>query len=428
VVEWRSRNVAILSWIFPATGIAVALIALPLAASTPLRLMIGVTALVIGSLIGVATSNSGNRFTTGLAVAAAMPLVLVDDAGGVDFAGVVVVYGAGLAVVWALRLSRGESHVELLPTLVRRLAGYYIYALVYSSMRVGVFAEFDGGWQDLLPFGVALLAWLGVEVGLRALLVLGPRELSRTYLARALLHDLNVFLGLTLTGALFGELHPALNWWALPIALLPYSFAHAAFARFQETKVTYKQTIRALARIPEVSGLGIDGHADRTTEIAAAIAKEMGLGPVQVEHIEFAGLMHDIGRVSLNEPQILKMGYTNDDIARWSAEIIAEAPYLDRVADDVRNQYEPFRRPGEEADPDISIISRVIKVAAAYDWEIYQEGRTPLQALEHLHAGTAYEYDTQVVASLRRLLTTRGVLDPHVGARPQPPTSGHLDS
>jgi HD-GYP domain-containing protein (c-di-GMP phosphodiesterase class II) len=225
-----------------------------------------------------------------------------------------------------------------------------------------------------------------------------------------LIHDLNVFLGLTLTGALFGELYPALKWWALPIALLPYSFAHSAFARFQETKVTYKQTIRALARIPEVSGLGVNGHADRTTEIASSIAKEMGLGPVQVEHTEFAGLMHDIGRVSLNEPQILKMGYTPDDIARWSAEIIAEAPYLDRVAGDVRNQYEPFRRPGEESDPDISVISRIIKVAAAYDWQVYSDGRSPLQALEHLHAGTAYEFDPAVVASLRHILTARGVL------------------
>lgn len=416
MAELRNRTVGILSWMFPVTGLLIALIALPSAAADPVELTIGVTALVVGSLIGVATSNSGNRFTTGLAVAAALPLVLVDRTGGVDFAGVVVVYGIGLGVVWALRLSRGETHRELLPTVVRRLGGYMTYAFVYSSMRVGVFAEFDGGWEDLLPFAAALMAWLAVEVGLRALLVLEPRELSRTYLARALLHDLNVFMGLTLTGALFGELFPPLRWWALPIALLPYSFAHTAFARFQETKTTYKQTIRALARIPEVSGLGIDGHADRTTEVAAAIAKEMGLGPVQVEHIEFAGLMHDIGRVSLNEPQILKMGFTDDDIARWSAEIIAEAPYLDRVANDVRNQYEPFRRPGEDTDPEISIISRVIKVAAAYDWQIHQKGRSPLQALEHLHAGTAYEFDPQVVASLRRLLTTRKVLDPRAAA------------
>ncbi len=410
MASWNRRALVFVSWLFPLTALGLAALAMPNAAADPVEVTVGVTALVLASLIGVATSNSGNRFTTGLAVAAALPLVMTDGGGGVDTAGAIVVYGVGLAIVWALRLSRGEPHSELLPTLVRRLAGYVVFAITYSLARVGVFADFDGGWEDLLPFGAALVAWLAVEVLLRAVIVLGPRELSRTYLARALIHDLNVFLGLTLTGALFGELFPALSWWALPIALLPYSFAHTAFARFQETKVTYKQTIRALARIPEVSGLGIDGHADRTTEIASAIAKEMGLGPVQVEDIEFAGLMHDIGRVSLNEPQILKMGFTDDDIARWSAEIIAEAPYLDRVAGDVRNQYEPFRRPGEETDPEISPVSRIIKVAAAYDWQVHREGRTPLQALEHLHAGTAYEYDPQVVASLRRLLTTRGVL------------------
>ncbi len=410
MADWNERTVAIISWIFPFIAGGVGVLAYGSATSDPLALSVGVTALVIGSLIGVATSNSGNRFTTGLAVAAAMPLVLISSDDGVDLAGTIVVYGVGLAGVWAMRLSRGESHAELLPTMVRRLAGYITYAVVYSSMRVGVFTISDGDWVDLLPFAAALIAWLGVEVLMRALLILGPRELSRTYLARSLLHDLNVFMGLTLTGALFGELYPALKWWALPIALLPYSFAHSAFARFQETKVTYKQTIRALARIPEVSGLGVNGHADRTTEIASSIAKEMGLGPVQVEHVEFAGLMHDIGRVSLNEPQILKMGYTPDDIARWSAEIIAEAPYLDRVAGDVRNQYEPFRRPGEESDPDISTISRIIKVAAAYDWQVYSDGRSPLQALEHLHAGTAYEFDPAVVSSLRHILSARGVI------------------
>jgi HD-GYP domain-containing protein (c-di-GMP phosphodiesterase class II) len=227
-----------------------------------------------------------------------------------------------------------------------------------------------------------------------------------------LLHDLNVFMGLALTGALFGELFGAIGWWALPIALLPYSFAHAAFKRFQETKTTYRQTIRALARIPEVSGLGIDGHADRTTDLATSIAKEMGLGPSQVDDVEYAALMHDIGRVSLSEPQILKMGYTDDDLARWSAEIIAESPYLERVAEQVRHQYESYRKPGEQDDPDISDVSRIIKVSAAYDWRVHRSGMSPLSALEELHAGAAYEFDPEVVASLRRILEARGVLRP----------------
>jgi hypothetical protein len=395
--------------LFPLISGGIGLYCATVATSSVVDLAVAVVALVIGSMVGVATSNSGNKFTTGLAVAAAIPFVL-SGSEGVDLAGSIATYGIGLAIVWVLGFARGEPHAEMLPTLVRRLAGYVTYAAVYSSMRIGVFADLSGGWQDLLPFGIALAAWVAVEVVLRAVFVLGPSELSRTYLARSLIYDLNVFLGLTLTGALFGELFPALGWWALPIALLPYSFAHSAFNRFQKTKATYKQTIRALARIPEVSGLGVDGHADRTTDLASAVAKEMGMGPAQVEDVEYAGLMHDIGRVSLNEPQIIRKGYTDNDIANWSAEIIAESPYLDGIADHVRHQYEAYRKPGELSDPDVSIVSRIIKVAAAYDWQVHQQGLSPLQSLENLHAGAAYEYDPEVVASVRRILETRGVL------------------
>ncbi|HUF16276.1 MAG TPA: HD domain-containing phosphohydrolase [Acidimicrobiia bacterium] len=411
MARWHPRVLATASWLFPIAALTVGIYAASEAGGSAIYLLIAAAALVIGSMFGVATSNTGNRFTMGLAVAAAIPFVF----SGLDMtepAASIASYGTGLTLVWVLRHSRGEAHRELLPIMMRRFGGYLTYAVVYSSMRVGLFAELRGGWEDLFPFAVALAAWLTVEVAIRALVIVGPRELSRTYLARSLLQDLNVFMGLALTGALFGELFPFIQWWALAIALLPYSFAHSAFRRFQETKTTYRQTIRALARIPEVSGLGIDGHADRTTDTATSIAKEMGLGPAQVDDVEYAALMHDIGRVSLSEPQILKMGYTNDDLARWSAEIIAESPYLERVASQVRNQYESYRRPGEQDDPDISIISRVIKVAAAYDWKVHRSGMSPLSALEELHAGAAYEYDPEVVASLRRLLQGRGVLRP----------------
>ena len=411
MANWNPRTVVTLSWLFPVVAAGIGLYGATQAQVSVLAMLAATAALTVLSLMGVATSNSGNRFTTGIAVAAAIPFVF-SVPGGVDLAGTLAVYCVGLAVVWILRFSAGDDHAELLPLMVRRLTGYSAYATVYSSLRVGNFADLSGGLGDLVPFLAAVVAWLGVEVVLRALFVVGPRELSRGYLARAIIQDLNVFVGLVLTGALFGELFEPLGWWAVPIALLPYSLAHSAFKRFQETKVTYKQTIRALARIPEVSGLGVDGHADRTTALATSIAKEMGVGPSTVEHVEFAALMHDIGRVSLNEPQVIRMGYTDDDIARWSAEIIAESPFLEKVAEDVRHQYEPYRRPGVQDDPDVSIVSRIIKVAAAYDWRVHDNGSSPLQALESLHSGAAYDYDPEVVASLRRLLETRGQLNP----------------
>ena len=411
MASWPPRVVAVASWLFPVVAGGVGLFAATRVDGNPLYIVIAAAALLVGSLIGVATSNSGNHFTMGLAVAAAIPFV---------FSGLrlhepsasIAALSLGLTGVWAFRYSRGESHGDLLPVMVRRFGGYVVYALVFYAIQTTIVSGLGGGWEDLFPFAVALLSWLTVEVLIRALLVLGPRELSRSYLARAMIHDLNVFMGLALTGALFGELYGVVEWWALPIALLPYSFAHSAFQRFQATKTTYRQTIRALARIPEVSGLGIDGHADRTTDLATSIAKEMGLGPSQVDDVEYAGLMHDIGRVSLSEPQILKLGYTDDDIARWSAEIIAESPYLERVAEQVRHQYESYRKPGSGSDPDVSIVSRIIRVAAAYDWKVHKYGMSPLSALEELHAGAVYEYDPEVVASLRRLLETRGVLRP----------------
>jgi HD-GYP domain-containing protein (c-di-GMP phosphodiesterase class II) len=119
--------------------------------------------------------------------------------------------------------------------------------------------------------------------------------------------------------------------------------------------------------------------------------------------VDIAALMHDIGRITLNEPTVMEQGWTDDDLARWGAEIIAGAPSLSRVAGYVRRQHEPFRKPGETSDPSLSTVSRIIKVASAYDAG-NAGGLTPLQAIEELHQGAAYEYDPEVVGSLRRVL------------------------
>ena len=61
---------------------------------------------------------------------------------------------------------------------MRRFAGYVVYATVYTALRIGPFAELTGEWEDLFPFVVALLAWIGVEVFPRSMLIVGKRELS----------------------------------------------------------------------------------------------------------------------------------------------------------------------------------------------------------------------------------------------------------
>jgi response regulator RpfG family c-di-GMP phosphodiesterase len=213
------------------------------------------------------------------------------------------------------------------------------------------------------------------------------------------------------TGVFFGIARTETEWWgALPVSLLPYGFAHVAFHRAHETQRTYRQTIRELSRIPEVSALSPDGHGDRTASLSLDIAAQLGVSPKDAQDLEYAAQMHDIGRIALDHPSILRMGFTDEDIARWGAEMVAEVTYLEDVAELVSKQHEPYRRPGEQKDPDLPMGAKIIKAASAYDHATTELGFMPVEALEVLHRGAAYDYDPDVVTAIRTVLEREGVV------------------
>ena len=114
MADLHPRLVAVLSWLFPAATAIAGLYLSAIAYTESLELLVATAALVLASLIGVATSNSGNRFTTGQAVPAAIPFVLTGPGGlGVDLIGVLAVYGVGLAMTWVVRFARGEGDAEM---------------------------------------------------------------------------------------------------------------------------------------------------------------------------------------------------------------------------------------------------------------------------------------------------------------------------
>ncbi len=62
---------------------------------------------------------------------------------------------------------------------------------------------------------------------------------------------------------------------------------------------TLEGTIGAIAAIVEVRDPYTAGHQRRVTQLACAIAKEMGLSPEQISGIYMAGLIHDIGKICI---------------------------------------------------------------------------------------------------------------------------------
>ncbi len=349
---------------------------------------------------------SGSRLSLGIGAAVAAS-VLLDDP---------IALGASISIAlvasWLIqsRLKIGSTRTD--GDYLGDSVAMVLYGVVYSYAIeiINMYLDLEPTWAVLGAVAVAGLAWFGLRAMVAAFVGLERSDLAGRYLWLLALEDWAVVLSMFAAGALFGLAWEVMGLWAVAVAILPYGFAHTAFERYSSTRVTYGQTIKALAQIPEVAGLAPMGHSTRTSDVAVAIAQEMGLKPSDVTELEYAALMHDVGRITLNEPAILRAGFTDEDIARWGAQIIAEAPYLDNVSELVRLQHRPYRSPGIEFDPDIPMTSKIIKVASAYDQTQIEEGLSPVESLERIHQGSAYEFDPRVAASLRRVLVFRGVI------------------
>jgi len=318
------------------------------------------------------------------------------------------VWGAavGLPLGWlAARLRFGErSAAYLLPGEV---VGSAAFLAVFAGLHELV-ARYASPWADLAILLPPTAAWYLASAAARTGWTEMRHRVSGGLLWRTALGEWPVYLVLVAAGSLYGFTAVALGPWAVLLAGLSYGFVSLAFNRLATASATYRQTIRALGRVPEAGGFSLPGHAERSADMAIAIGGELGLSARDTRRVEDATLLADIGRVVLGGPAVAAGGgYTTGDLAQWSAAIIAEAPTLQPVAALVAESPRPYRRPGEARDPSLPKAAQVVKVATAYDYAV-GGGMDPGDALEVLHRGVAYDYDPEILAALRRVLQRRG--------------------
>lgn len=222
------------------------------------------------------------------------------------------------------------------------------------------------------------------------------------------------------TGILLALSVPKLGLWALLVFMLPLLVTQFSFRRYASISATYRQTIRALSRVTEVSGHVETGHSRRVMNLSVAVGREFGMTESDLLDLEYAALMHDIGQLSLTDP--IPRGSTltvapseRRRIAEVGAEVIRSTGTMDRVAHIVGCQALAYRKMRETVDVDVPLPSRIVKAASAYDDLVTasRESRGPRaawDALERLRLGMAYEYDPRVIEALTKVLQRNGDL------------------
>jgi len=178
--------------------------------------------------------------------------------------------------------------------------------------------------------------------------------------------------------------------------------------------------IRALALAIDAKHPVTVGHAEAVAEMAVELGAELGFSDPELERLELAALVHDVGKMGVPDAILLKPArlssaehYLVQLHAALGAQIASEVLATDQVAW-VRSHHE---RPDGTGYPDrlsgeaIPLGARIIAVADAWDTMIAGRPWAPALDTEDAlaeclrHAGT--QFDVKVVDALVRVLQAR---------------------
>ena len=186
----------------------------------------------------------------------------------------------------------------------------------------------------------------------------------------------------------------------------------------------HPEALRALVAAVEAKDSHTHGHSARVAEVSVAIAREMGLGPVQLRQLAQGAVLHDIGKIGtadavLNKPGPLtpqeRVWIEQHPVAGW--EIVRQAPSLHGALSVVRHHHERWDGKGYPdglAGEDIPLQARIASVADVWDAltsdRAYRPAWSDQRALDHIGAGGGSQFDPACVTAFLRVMAEDGIV------------------
>lgn len=140
---------------------------------------------------------------------------------------------------------------------------------------------------------------------------------------------------------------------------------------------TALETVTAFTRVIDARDNYTGGHSARVSRFARFLGAELGLDPEQVQMLEWAGLLHDVGKLGVPERILNKPGrLTREEFEqvkhhpRLGFEMVRPvtglAPLLDAVLHHHEN-YDGSGYPDGLAGEGIPLSARIMRIADLYD-------------------------------------------------------------
>jgi len=137
------------------------------------------------------------------------------------------------------------------------------------------------------------------------------------------------------------------------------------------------QFINVLAETIEAKDCHTRGHCNRMRRLCVELGGLAGLTPEELETLEYASLLHDLGKIGINEAVLNKQGPLTEEECEHIKEhpeigekILKGIPLMEPVAKIIVSHHENFDGSGYPRNlrgDDIPLSARIIAVADIYD-------------------------------------------------------------
>jgi len=180
---------------------------------------------------------------------------------------------------------------------------------------------------------------------------------------------------------------------------------------YREQAEFVANVVRALVSAIDAKDPYTSGHSDRVSRVAVRLALELRCNPKIVNTIYMAGLLHDVGKIGINDNVLRKAGHLTEQEfehiklhPEMGYRILADLKQLAEVLPAVLHHHEqwegngyPHGLKGEETP----LIARIMAVADAYDAMTsdrpYRKGMSEAKVDQIFRDGAGKQWDAQVV-------------------------------
>ncbi len=189
------------------------------------------------------------------------------------------------------------------------------------------------------------------------------------------------------------------------------------FILYESIFLNLHDALRALVKTLEAKDPYTKEHSERVTNMAIRLGKILNIPEGEMESLRFAGHLHDIGKVGIQDRILLKPGKLTPEeyeiIKKHpliGAEIVGHITLLKDEVLIIKHHHErwdghgyPYGLAGEE----IPFLARILAVADAYDAMTSQRPyRPPLtheEAVQEIKINSGSQFDPQVVDAFLKL-------------------------